>query len=1767
MGRFSDLAQPPTLRRFADLALTPPTDTTGVFSWHGNDPPPQGAALAATFDRAMGHRPPAPLQEPIPGSQFFGPDAFSHDSLTEQRRFARNEEALAVLNQARATQPGLKRDLVVAGVSAADLFGLNSYLSRKGLHPVEALMGKEGEFAAIQQAIQQFVAEENEKQAVNRSRGAAIVGRVGKIATEFALTPAAKAATVVGKALATGGRFALHSLIQAPGEGETLTGRAKDVALSAGTGLVLGPLQKIVPNAALRIPAVTAGFMALTTLQGGTAEEIIESGVTILGFEAMGLMQKAGRATKNVVRRQFASKAVKTAKKHNPKLNDMPNAQVEDLLRRQAANNERLGVENFLAKEALWKNAKAAAKAKQQGNPEAWDALMRKHVFGGKAPATPQAAPAEAAPAEAIAALTGANTPTIPQQAQIGPPSEAAEATIVPQGDPAVAPPPALDAAIAQKAAAPETPYQIRQGRLKDGTPIWLVPNRTHPREDGFGDTVHRSEADAREQAEDNIRRDAQDATRKAQAEGIKTAEAATKAEAEDTDGYADQFSPLKRARIVKTLLKQQGINGVVDSRRNHLRRLIAEGRRVVTVKGERILRSADGSFLTERDVTKTGMDYAEYLQEQQGTVAAPETVESLVQKSQGQKGIVKRQTLERANALRIANQRGALEQGEPTPQTELGMVGGERAVETDIDSINERLDREMAAKAAVRKSVIGHPLDPAPVVKGLKDRLIALLKGTQKATGVNKRDIIQRIRKGFKGLKVARGRFAGKAKGIFKEHERVVRTKKWGDIPTLIHEVGHDLSNTFGWNRTGLTAPEAMELRALGETFQGKADAQEGIAEFVRLWATNPEAAQTAAPKFFEKFTAMLNENPEIAGTMNDVRDLVKDFVTQDAFAAVGAQVVSAVPKDPKPLGETLRDAYDTVYKAFVDPNQGLKRLRAAALKRGWTPTTISKDPYMLSRAFLRQSSYVQSWLEGEGQRDKDWNIIGPSWRAILSPIEKDTASLTILSQYGVAKHTLTGRNPAGKPTGITDAQATTVVEAIEAERPDLVEIHKQLVEWRRNLAQYLEDLGGLEPGTVAMWSEIYPDYTPLMRVIDAADGVRNTGGVQPYKRAKGGEQPIIDPLLSDIKMAFAVVRAAELQRIYNTTVEMAQDTPGLGFMIEKVARDVKPIAFRIDEIAKQLRANEIDIPDEVIDEMLRVFRPQAYTPPGTIMIRQAGKWQLYEVKDKFLLENLQVLTQPQQEAYQKWLKYSLPFRVPAKTLKFGVTSTPGFALANKIRDMMNAVVAADFTLLPIFDDVRALATMSANNEAYQAFLATPSAFSGLRAGLMGSEFKQGVTIAHVLGGTWKDLALKPAKVVLDAINFAEKSGRFNIFKPVFKQGGKEGLSRIDQILTASAHAAETNVDFSQRAEVAKWFDSLTAFFNVGLQGTRRLVKNAVGLPNVRFYGPGNKGNVWVRKLIRFYGKAGFTIAGLSLALYMQNRDDPEYWEIPQRDRDLNWWVRVSDKYWVRIPKPFEVGIMFGASTERFARYLDTDDTEGLKRLAESFGQVALPGVIPTFALPLMENWANRSWFWNSPIVPAYSLDNEPWNQVRPSTTEVAREIGRHLNYSPAKIENLVRGYGGTLGVDGLRALDWAMVHFSDTEKVKAGPPQPDKWPLLRRFLRPNLAYAQSIQDFYDEYGKASQAFHTVKDLYAAGRDEEAAALADRRKRELDKHPVYQKYGRAMSELFAARRDIENDKTLSPEQRVKRLVEINRAAANLARVALGRKPLPKNQK
>ena len=486
---------------------------------------------------------------------------------------------------------------------------------------------------------------------------------------------------------------------------------------------------------------------------------------------------------------------------------------------------------------------------------------------------------------------------------------------------------------------------------------------------------------------------------------------------------------------------------------------------------------------------------------------------------------------------------------------------------------------------------------------------------------------------------------------------------------------------------------------------------------------------------------------------------------------------------------------------------------------------------------------------------------------------------------------------------------------------------------------------------------------------------------------------------------------------------------------------------------------------------------------------------------------------------------------KFPADLLRAGAVLNPEFIARNPVRDIIQAWLFSSFGFNPLlwFRDV------------YQLLRKDPKAIELQR------QWEAGGGPLATLAQSFTDPERITAEQIADPSKFRyfphplqalrhisayfENLTRFSIYK----QAREKGLTHAEAI----HESRRTTLDYSRVGghPAVRYLGMLIPFFNSAIQGMDKVV--------TELKGP-NRKKVWFRLGI---------LATVSILLYLLASRDKRYKELEPWERNYFWHIPLGpDQPIIRIPKPFEAGIMFGSVPVAMLEWaLGRSEGKGVKQALEAAWQAATPEIVPTLVRPIVEFQANYDFFRGRAIEDA-ALKKLPVSlRAKPWTTELARAWGRHFGeatgISPVMMEHFIRTLGGGLGANYL-------LPGVDVILRKAGVlqdmPKPAQdaiervWGVRAFFSKQPTGYrARSVADFFEKYQDVVQAEAAWRMLLKAGKLAEAEKY-------LQSHPeimfarVARKAISRMGDLKVQRDNIYNDAKLTPEQKRAKLDQID---------------------
>ncbi|WP_033130082.1 LPD38 domain-containing protein, partial [Aeromonas aquatica] len=339
--------------------------------------------------------------------------------------------------------------------------------------------------------------------------------------------------------------------------------------------------------------------------------------------------------------------------------------------------------------------------------------------------------------------------------------------------------------------------------------------------------------------------------------------------------------------------------------------------------------------------------------------------------------------------------------------------------------------------------------------------------------------------------------------------------------------------------------------------------------------------------------------------------------------------------------------------------------------------------------------------------------------------------------------------------------------------------------------------------------------------------------------------------------------------------------------------------------------------------------------------------------------------------------------------------------------------------------------------------------------------------------------------------------------------------------------------------------------FSMLGASRTMQVMTQVLPFFNARVQGLG-KLTRELRDNPRAIAKRAGMITAASLALLAHNWDDERYEALKDWDKDANWHFWLGEHHW-RIPKPFEIGVLFGTIPERMVRALGDKDTGAQfgKAVARTIGDTFALNPTPQLVKPMMEAAFNYDSFQGGPIDGPQDLNVQTEARYDEQTSLLMRELGELTGFSPKQLEHLVIGYTGTMGSYVMAAAD-GLIRASQPGESASW--RADEIPLVKAVYRGTgpAKSTQHMEEFYRMLSEVNQLKRTVDQYRSEGLDDKANELLEEQGGILKSR---RSLSRTQQQVRVVRNKIEliqRDKTMAAEQKRRRIDELLASRNNL---------------
>lgn len=808
------------------------------------------------------------------------------------------------------------------------------------------------------------------------------------------------------------------------------------------------------------------------------------------------------------------------------------------------------------------------------------------------------------------------------------------------------------------------------------------------------------------------------------------------------------------------------------------------------------------------------------------------------------------------------------------------------------------------------------------------------------------------------------------------------------------------------------------------------------------------------ATPEEIKETTDNISANEQEA-VANQVLPLPKGEYDKSPKENIVDANLNYLDKNKAPLIDNSESGFNKTYREWVSRIYDIEKLNDKSIAPG-------ENPYLLAKTFGSATDFVSHTLQigtfklmpngdtiqtGEGLKP----ILDDYSNKIL-PYENDVSNrMDDLSKYLISRRMI--EDIANKPNLkiSSDVLAKQIAEAkdnmkgLNDKYGDQIawfdKTATRIYDFEHRIFQQLADSGLMSQEKVDGILAENPNHIPMQRIFDEDELVKE------YLGSGRG---------------FTGANANKIVKIFEGSQRAVRD------VFENEMKQTAKIIYaaKKNEILKSIVSLADNMPDKIRD--VTDLKGGAENSITVFINGEKKRFQLA----KPLYDSVMQLNPVQLGFLQK------AFNVPINMLRVGATLIPDFWISNSIRDFFTANMQANVKITPI-DLAKSAYDMLGSKEMYNKAIRSGGFVGGY---LNENEYAAG-------GDFYKDIIPSEKEVkdyIKGAISLPAKASSFvesMTRLAVFTKAKEKGLSDIE----AAKESRDATLDFQRggtNAQVVNRY--FIPFFNAGMQSLDAMAKT--------FHDKPVESTMW--------GLATITMPSVMLTgyyLYAAPDDErEEYLNFPEWQKDTYWMYKAGDQ-WIKIPKPFSYGYIFGTVPERVMldTYNGSDKPEAKDKWMElakgvigSISPVNDPSaLIPQamFLKPVIEALSNYNFFTGKHIyAPWMERELKPEERFNTYTSETAKMIGKQLGISPAIIDNTMQS---TLGGGGKYVTDAGDYLINSLRSVK-GEQIPEKpagyqnYPITRRFTSqtPSGFRAEQTRVFLENFQGVSQVKDGIK-------------------------------------------------------------------------------------
>ena len=672
-----------------------------------------------------------------------------------------------------------------------------------------------------------------------------------------------------------------------------------------------------------------------------------------------------------------------------------------------------------------------------------------------------------------------------------------------------------------------------------------------------------------------------------------------------------------------------------------------------------------------------------------------------------------------------------------------------------------------------------------------------------------------------------------------------------------------------------------------------------------------------------------------------------------------------------------------------------------------------LDPDIHMSKADTVRANNLTNESIYGENQVDINGNVVGRS----LEKIYESSGNAEEFSKYLIYRQAISKGEKGDlvfskektEGLGLTPEKMKEVVKQLEKKYPKFIKAGKEWNGYYANLRKMMLEEGNWTSDFISKLETSYPNYTPLFRDYDEKTRI----AINKKSVFGGSERDVIDPYISSI----------ELTRLFNNFMLHNRTNRELLKRVRENPESYKELGIELDTSVKM---NEEEVGLNIVEELSnfeKQLKTEEINKENFITAFENGNKIKIIIKDPEIFQAFASIPQQSQGILLRGVE------ALTKATKMAATGTlaPIWATKGAVMDISRALLNAENPIMHLGLVGKALFSSLARNakvgknlrKMADNFFNAGGGFSGALRTAPEARLPE-----SKLGKKFRKInPLNESSYAQQYNDLFENINRIAAYDAKIRKltGGKRPPTP-KEVTLAMKYAREITTDYTVRGKIARQLEKGFPYTTASIAGTTQLLKSMKKNP---------------MKAMALIG-----IGAMLPALQEQARfgNDEDYKNLPNREKYRNLIIgKTAEGKFIKIPIEPQIAFLKEITNQILSAYKQQDKETfdgAMEELLNSYAPPPLSGVLKTFTAkegiaggiigglratslsPVVSVLTNKT-FTGSPIESLeYQLSPlRPGLRYDEKTSGIAKKIGEYTNFSPMKVDYIIKNYSGDIG------------------------------------------------------------------------------------------------------------------------------------------------------